>query len=91
MYVKKTPIFACLQKDAPSKCALKFSLYLNVFDMTKREIELLLFYQETEARNLKFFVKKAYEESNQQEIDYFLDKLKAIMDKIEQYKKLLEE
>lgn len=59
--------------------------------MTKREIELLLFYQETEARNLKFFVKKAYEESNQQEIDYFLDKLKAIMDKIEQYKKLLEE
>lgn len=63
----------------------------NVFDMTKREIELLLFYQETEARNLKLFIKKASEEGNQTEIDYFLDKLKAIIDKIEHYKKLLAE
>lgn len=59
--------------------------------MTKREIELLLFYQETEARNLKFFIKKASEEGNQSEIDYFLDKLKVVMDKITYYQKMLEE
>ena len=59
--------------------------------MTKREIELLLFYQETEARNLKFFIKKASEQGNQSEIDYFLDKLKDIMEKIAQYQKMLEE
>lgn len=59
--------------------------------MNKREIELLLFYQEVEAKNLKFFIKKATQDSNEEEIDFFLDRLQEVLNKIEYYKNLLKE
>ncbi len=57
--------------------------------MKKKEIELLIFYLETEIRNLKYFVKVSYEQNNESEMNRFLEKIKETMDKLAEYKNIL--
>jgi hypothetical protein len=57
--------------------------------MTKKEVELIVFYLETEIRNLKFFIQKSYKQHNEQEMNFFLEKLKQNMDKLAEYQQTL--